>query len=204
MADALPMNRNAIIAALTAGALLAPAAGAAAKKPEAAKGKAKAEQVKAQAKAKTKAKKGKQPKKAKKVKVVTYVLSGVYQGADTVLVKNGNSAVRKAGLRGDLLVLDWSAAAITVDDVDGDGVAGIADVQVGDKVLVQFRAPSVLADGATYKARKLVDQTNPPVEDEEDEDVDAPADETEDPADVPAEDDLLVEDLPEDETGDGE
>ena len=193
------MNRNAIVAALTAGALLAPAAGAAAKKPEAAKGKAKVEQVKA--KAKVKAKKGKKPKKVKKLRTVTYVLSGVYQGEGAVLVKKGNSAVRKARLAGELLVLDWSAAAITVDDVDGDGVAGLADVQVGDRVLVQFRAPSVLADDATYKARKLVDQTNPPVEDEEevteeDEDADVPADETEDSA----EDDLLVED----ETGDGE
>ena len=111
------------------------------------------------------------PAKTKAVKSVTYVFKGTFTAADgTVAVAKGNSHARKAGLVGVPVAFDFSAAKVTVDDTNGDGKRDLADVQDGDKVLVQARLPRKAPGDGPFKARKLVDQTHA-----EDETEDAPA-----------------------------
>jgi hypothetical protein len=60
-----------------------------------------------------------------------------------------------------------------VADTDGDGTHDLTDVLDGDRVLVQARmakgakfvAPTEGETAETIAARKLVDKTNPPIED---------------------------------------
>ena len=127
--------------------------------------------------------KGKQ--KPKKAKTVTFVFKGTFTSPGTVEVSSGNAHVRKGGYVGQDVAFDLSAAKLVVADTDG--VPGItpADVQAGDKVLVQARLPrgtkapapveEPTAEAATdeepaaeeapaaFKARKLIDLTRPPV-----------------------------------------
>jgi hypothetical protein len=127
----------------------------------------------------------KHEKKAPKGK--TYIFKGVYKGAGVVTVAKGNSRVRKGGYVGQDVTFDLSQAKLVVADTDGVPGITVADVQVGDEVLVQARlprgskAPVVEAPAATesteepaadeapaaIKARKLVDKTRPPVEDDD-------------------------------------
>ena len=148
-------TRTRTLAALSAAALLVPAATAAAK-PDApgAGGKAKAE-----AKA-----------KVKKVKTVTFVFKGFYQGDSAVEVAKGNGHVKKLKLAGQTVRLDLSSAKLVVADADGNGVS-LDDVKAGDKVLVQVRAPRNATAEAPLSARKLVDLTSPPVDEDEAEDA---------------------------------
>jgi hypothetical protein len=92
-------------------------------------------------------------------KKVTYVFKGTY-GADGVKVLKGNKHVRRAGLVGETVAFDLSAARIVVADNNGDGKRDASDLQDGDKVLVQARLPRRDPGAAPFAARKLVDQTH--------------------------------------------
>lgn len=123
------------------------------------------------AKAEAKGKVGHAKAEAKgkaKVKAATYVLKGVYDAADSsVTVTSGNSAVKRAGLIGDRVAFDFSAAKLTVADTNGDDATTIADVVSGDEVKVQVRLPRTAPGTGPFAARKLVDLTNPAVEEDE-------------------------------------
>jgi hypothetical protein len=108
---------------------------------------------KAQKKSERKAKHG-----AKKVQ---YVFKGTFHLADSsVTVLKGNKHVRRAGLVGETVVFDLSAARIVVADNNGDGKRDAADLQDGDKVVVQARLPRSEPGAGPFAARKLVDQTH--------------------------------------------
>jgi hypothetical protein len=92
-------------------------------------------------------------------KKVTYVFKGTY-GADGVNVLSGNKQVRRAGLVGQTVVFDLSAARIVVADHNGDGKRDASDLQDGDKVVVQARLPRRDPGAAPFAARRLVDQTH--------------------------------------------
>ncbi len=120
--------------------------------------------------------------KAKKVKLFTYVVKGVYDEAGNVDVTGGNSHTRRAGLVGKEVSFDFSQAKLVVADTNGDDQVTLADLQAGDKLVVQLKLPRALGSGR-HVARKVVDQTNPPVEEDETE-VETPA---EAPAETPEE-----------------
>lgn len=157
------MNTRMIAAVLGAAALAVPAVAVA--KDGHGKGKAKAEKL--------------QKGKAKgKVKTATYILKGTYASESTVRVLHGNSFTRKGGLVGQDVTLDFANAKLVVAESDGVEGLTLADVRVGDVVLVQAKGPRKLEEGSTLVARKLVDKTHPPVDDE---------DQGEDLAEAPAE-----------------
>ena len=141
-----------VVAGLGVAALLAPGAAAAAP------GKGKAP-----AKADVRAKSEKRAK-SKKVKTVMYVVKGVYAGDDTLDVKGGNKHTRRAGLVGDEVVLDLTKAKFVVADTNGDDELTAADLKAGDKLVVQLRLPRSLGEDPAFVARKVIDQTNRPVE----------------------------------------
>jgi hypothetical protein len=95
---------------------------------------------------------------------VTYVFKGAYVDATTVDVAKGNHHVTAAGLTGPV-TFDFSAAKVSVGDVNGDGSADLGDVAAGDKVVVKVKAPRNDPGDQPFAARQLVDQTNPSVED---------------------------------------
>jgi hypothetical protein len=81
-----------------------------------------------------------------------------------VLVKSANHHGR--ALAGQTVTVDVSDARIVVRDTSGDGKRDLADVAVGDRVVVQSR----IAKGATpdpaqpVVARRLVDRGAPKAE----------------------------------------
>ena len=96
----------------------------------------------------------------------TYVgVEGLETGQISVTVTNGNRWVKRSGLIGQTVVFDVSTAMIKVADVNTDGSSNLSDVVVGDAVLVTARLPRLLPLTPPLKAWKLVDKTNPPVED---------------------------------------
>lgn len=99
--------------------------------------------------------------KPKPPKLKSYVLKGVVKTNDATGV---TVTVAKANKHGKHLVktdvLVPSAAKVTVADVNDDGDATLADVQVGDKVVVQLKAEKGAA--GPFAAKHLVDQTYPP------------------------------------------
>ena len=102
----------------------------------------------------------------------TFVFKGTWNdGAGGVDVTGGNSRVRKGDFKGTTVVFDLANAKIRVADTDADGDMDADDVVNGDKVVVQAK----LAKGAEqpFAARKLVDQTNPKPEDDEDDEAEA-------------------------------
>jgi hypothetical protein len=103
------------------------------------------------------------PKKAPKVHKVTYVFKGTWNADGTVQVKSGNAHAKKAHLVGTAVAFDLTNAKITIADTNNDGKKDAADLVAGDKVLVQARLPRKVPGDAPYVARKLVDQTHPPV-----------------------------------------
>jgi len=143
----------------------------------------------------------KQHKSAKAKKAVTFVFKGVYKGAGVVTVSKGNAHVRKGGYVGQDVTFDMSAAKLVVADTDGVAGVTVADLQVGDELLVQARqargtkavvapvedtatatteseeAPAADEAPSAIKARKVVDKTHPPVSDydEDKDDDEAPA-----------------------------
>ena len=182
------MNKRFLVAALGAAALALPATAAAGGNGHA-KGPDKAAKHERAAK---KDKKAKKDKGSKAKKAVSYVFKGVYKGDGVVTVAKGNAHVRKGGYVGKDVTFDLSAAKLVVADTDGVPGITLADVQAGDKVVVHAKqargtkAPveeteteettEAEASGddaaeveapAAIKARKLVDQTHPPVEEAE-------------------------------------
>jgi hypothetical protein len=121
--------------------------------------------------------------KGKRAKKTMYVFKGTFAAAGTVEVRSGNARVRKGGFVGQAVTFDFADAKIVAADTNGDQKVDLADVKDGDLVLVQARmakgtkyAPA--AEGETAEplaARKLIDQTNAPVEDEEQAGTLAPA-----------------------------
>jgi hypothetical protein len=105
--------------------------------------------------------KGKGQAKAKNV-----VLKGLVVSADATTV---TVAVKKATRWGRALRgtdVQFTVAKVVADDVNGDGKADALDLAAGDKVVVQARIGT--SDVAPYSARRVVDQTHPPVDDDGD------------------------------------
>jgi hypothetical protein len=101
-----------------------------------------------------------------KVHNVTYVFKGTWNaGAGTVTVTRGNAHVRKGGLVGQDVQFDLTGAKLVVADTNGDGQLTVDDLKDGDKVVVKARLPRKDPGGQPFKAKMLVDQTNPPVPD---------------------------------------
>jgi hypothetical protein len=99
-----------------------------------------------------------------KVHKVAWIFKGTWTAADgSVKVTAGNSRVRKGGFIGQSVQFDLTNAKIVVADTNNDGSRTVADLADGDKVLVQARLPRKDPGDAPFKARKLVDQTHPPV-----------------------------------------
>jgi acylphosphatase len=88
-------------------------------------------------------------------------VAAVGDGTVDVLVNGGNRRARE--LKGQTVTVDVSNARIRVRDVNDDGEHNLADVAVGDRVLVQSR----IAKGATpdpaqpVVAKRLVDKGAP-------------------------------------------
>ena len=87
----------------------------------------------------------------------------------------GNAHARNGGFVGRTITVDLASAKLVVADTNADGALDVTDVKDGDRVLVQTRiakgtkfvAPAEGEIAETIAARKLVDKTNPPVEDAE-------------------------------------
>jgi hypothetical protein len=96
-------------------------------------------------------------------------VAAVGDGTVDVLVKGANHHGR--ALRGQTVTVDVADARIVVRDVNDDGVRDLADVAVGDRVLVQSRiAKGEAPDPAEpLVAKRLVDKgapKPPPAEDD--------------------------------------
>ena len=148
-------TRN-VVAALGAAALLIPGAAVAAP------GKGKAP-----AKSDRSAKSDKRAK-SKKVKTVMYVVKGVYDADGDVDVTGGNKHTKRAQWVGENVEFDLRTAKLVVADTNDDQKVDLDDIKAGDKVVVQLKLPRVLGDSPLV-ARKVIDQTNPPVEESADE-----------------------------------
>jgi hypothetical protein len=147
------MNRRIVIAALAAAALAAPAAAGA--QPGNGKGHDKT---------------ASKVHRAKKAKKVTFVFRGTFTAPGTVEVVAGNAHVRKGGFVNEAVSFDLASAKVVVADTNADQTLDVTDVKDGDRVLVQARlakGTEYAADAGAVVARKLVDKTNPLVEDEE-------------------------------------
>ena len=101
-----------------------------------------------------------------KPKGVAYVFKGTYVDATSVSVTKGNKHVQRAELVGTTVLFDFSSAKISVGDVNGDGLADLADVAAGDQVVVKVKAPKGDPGTQPFAARQLVDQTHPATETE--------------------------------------
>jgi hypothetical protein len=95
-------------------------------------------------------------------------VTAVGDGTIDVLVKGANHHGRV--LRGQTVTVDVSTARIVVRDVNGDGVRDLADVAVGDRVLVQSRiAKGAAPDPAQpLVAKRVVDKGQKKVKSEPD------------------------------------
>jgi len=99
---------------------------------------------------------------------VAYAFKGFYKGEGSVAgegsieVKHGNSRVRKGGYIDDLVDFDLSSARIVVADANGDGQRSLADVAVGDWVLVKARLPRTDPGEQPFEAKRLIDKTSRP------------------------------------------
>jgi hypothetical protein len=107
--------------------------------------------------------------KAKQPRKVMYVFKGTFSGPGTVEVTSGNSHVRKGGFVGEAVTFDFASAKVVAADTNADQKVDVTDVKAGDLVLVQARVAKrtkYAEDAEAIAARKLVDKTNAPVEDE--------------------------------------
>ena len=96
---------------------------------------------------------------------VQYIFRGTWSGG-AVDVTGGNNHVRRAGLVGQSVSFDLTNARVVVADVNGDGTRDAADMQDGDRVLVQARLPKGDPGAGPYAARKLVDKGGPSTSDD--------------------------------------
>jgi hypothetical protein len=109
----------------------------------------------------------------KRTKKVTFVFKGTFTAPGTIQVLAGNAHARKGGFVGQAITVDLASAKLVVADTNGDGTLDVTDVKDGDRVLVQARvakgtkfvAPAEGEIAEAVAARKLVDKTNPPVDD---------------------------------------
>jgi hypothetical protein len=104
-----------------------------------------------------------------KTKKVMFVFKGTFT-AGAVDVTSGNAHVRKGGFVGQSVTFDFADAKIRAADTNGDQQVDVTDVKDGDKVLVQARVArrTTFADVTdAIPARKLVDKTNPRVDDDD-------------------------------------
>lgn len=102
------------------------------------------------------------PAKAKQVTVKGVVLAN---DGTTLTVD-----VNKATKHGKFMLEDtdgnqFTAAKVTVADVNADGQATLADVQVGDKVVVKLKLVKDAPE--PFAAKHVVDQTHPPADEAE-------------------------------------
>jgi hypothetical protein len=151
------VNKRIIVAALTAAAVAVPAAAIAKSGP----GKGHDREA---GKVHGTAKKGKKAKK------VMFVFKGTFTAPGTVEVLSGNSHVRKGGFVGEAVTFDFAGVKVVAADTNGDAKVDVTDVKDGDRVLVQARVArrTTYTEGAdAIAARKLVDKTNAPVEDDD-------------------------------------
>jgi hypothetical protein len=100
---------------------------------------------------------------------VAYVFKGTYGGDGLVAVKKGNRHARKAGLVGVDVQFDLSGAKLTVADTNADDAIDTSDLVAGDNVVVKAKLPKHDPGATPYAAKRLVDQTNPADDDEDDE-----------------------------------
>ena len=156
------MNLKRTIAALGVAALVACPAAATAKSGNGGAGKG------AEAGAKHE---GKKPKKPKKPKVKTYEFKGlvaaVADGSVQVQVLHGNSGGKK--FKGQTLTFDVSKAKVKVADVNNDGKHDLADVAVGDRVMVQAKVAGAIDPAKPVVARHFLDKGPVPPPSDEDE-----------------------------------
>jgi hypothetical protein len=150
------MSTRVLVAAVTAAALVVPAGAVA--QPGKGKGAEKPARV-----------------DGKKTKKVTFIFRGTFTAPGTIQVLAGNAHARKGGFVGQTITVDLASAKLVVADTNADGALDVTDVKDGDRVLVlariakgtMFVAPAEGEAAETVLARKLVDKTNPPVEDAE-------------------------------------
>jgi hypothetical protein len=115
---------------------------------------------------------GKAPKahgKSKKPKKVMFVFKGTFTAPGTVQVLSGNSHVRKGGFVDQAVSFDFAGAKVVAADTNGDETVDLTDVQDGDLVRVQARVArrTKYADVAeAIVARKVIDRTHPPADDD--------------------------------------
>jgi hypothetical protein len=158
------MDRNRTLAALGLVAALAMPAAAVAKKDDAGHGKG-----------------AEHGKKAKKPKTETYVFKGavsaVAGGTVQVHVAAGNNRGRR--YKGQTLNFDLAKAKVKVHDANGDGKRDLADVAVGDRVLIQAKLPRGALDvSQALPARQFLDKGPVKPKDDSAENEDKPASES--------------------------
>lgn len=98
---------------------------------------------------------------------VGYVFKGTYTGT-AVTVESGNRHVRNAELVGTTVEFDLTNAKLVVADTNGDGITDVGDVVMGDRVLVMAKLAKCDPGDQPYGAKQLVDQSNPPSDEEDD------------------------------------
>jgi hypothetical protein len=101
-----------------------------------------------------------------KPKTVTYVFKGTVASVDTgagtvtVTVAKGNHWARKS--KGQDVTFSLTGSKhLKVQDFDKNGTRDLADVQVGDKVIVQAKLPKSAAGDQPFAARQLIDLAKP-------------------------------------------
>ena len=145
------MNLKRFLATLGVAALVAFPAAATAKSGDGGSGKAPDAGAKHE---------GKKPKKPKKPKVQTYEFKGVVaalaDGSVQVQILHGNSRGKK--FKGQTLTFDVTKAKVKVADVNKDGKRDLADVAVGDRVMVQAKVAGPVDPTQPVVARHLVDK----------------------------------------------
>ena len=147
-------NKRIVVAALAAAALAVPAAAGAQPGTGNGKGHEKKQRV---------GENGKKPRK------VTFVFKGTFTAPGTIDVVAGNAHARRGGFVGEAVTFDFDGAKAVVADTNGDQTLDVTDVTDGDRVLVQARiarGTEFDADAEALVARKLVDKTHPPLEDD--------------------------------------
>jgi dihydroxyacid dehydratase/phosphogluconate dehydratase len=112
--------------------------------------------------------------KGRKAKKVMLVFKGTFAAPGTVEVLSGNAHVRKGGFVGHQVSFDFASARVVAADTNADQKVDLTDVKDGDLVLVQARAAKGTRYGApaagevatAIVARKLIDATNAPADDD--------------------------------------